>query len=60
MNTKFKFFLLVMLTSSVAAFSQKENKTTAGGLVTDMFGKQLKSANVKSKDLLQQLERKIF
>ena len=51
MNTKFKFFLLVMLTSSVAAFSQKENKTTAGGLVTDMFGKQLKSANVKSKFL---------
>ena len=51
MNTKFKLFLLVMLTSSVAAFSQKENKTTAGGLVTDMFGKQLKSANIKSKFL---------
>ena len=51
MNTTFKLFLLLMLTSSVPAFSQKENKGTIGGLVTDKYGKQLKTANVKSKFL---------
>jgi TonB-linked SusC/RagA family outer membrane protein len=48
MNTTFKLFLMLMLTSSVAAFSQKDNKATIGGLVTDKYGKQLKTANVKS------------
>ena len=49
MNTRLKFLLLVMLTSSVAAFSQKGKKAvSAEGLVTDQYGKQIKGAFIKS------------